>query len=646
MLKNALKICLLLMVFLVGNSMILLAQKSSPHTKASALFQEALQQYAFRNYEKAENLCNKAISQSPKWPEPYLLLGDIYILQKDHDKEVAIYNKLIAESPKTYQAYVRLGDAYSKAGKTNEALQNYRTLQSSDAPPRFKEAATKRINEIAFAEKLMKSPVPFDPRNLGPEINSTFDDYFPTFTVDGETMYFTRRKVIDSFKIQGQSGFLHRYNEDIFSAQKFGNSFAKAKELSNLINTTYNEGAMTISPDGSFMVFTTNRDDPNGWSDLYISFFIEGNWTKPVNMQEPVNSNAKETQPSISFDGRSLYFASSRPGGFGGLDIWMSTRDDNWNFSKPVNLGPAINTKEDDQTPFIHPDNQTLYFSSKGHLGMGMNDLFVSRKNAAGVWDSAKNLGYPINTVNDEIGLIVDRTGEYGYYSSSNTNSIGGLDIFYFKLPKSAQPKPVTYLKGKVYDAYTKKTLIANFELVDLETSSTANKSTTGKDGQFLVTLPGGKNYMLNVSAKGYLFHSENLALKNYNKTEPYEQDIALYPIKAGEKITLNNIFFRTSSFELEEQSKNELNRLVAFLKENNTVRIEISGHTDNQGTPANNQTLSQNRAKAVNDFLVKEGIAANRLIWKGYGQTQPVAKNDTEEGRAKNRRTEVKVIE
>ncbi|MGZ5302802.1 MAG: OmpA family protein [Bacteroidia bacterium] len=645
MLKNtSLSVFILFVALLLCNTGNVFAQNN----KAQEFFQQALQNYTKRNYPKAEALCNKAIEQSPKWVEPYLLLGDIFQTTKQPEKEIETYLRLLEEDPDQYAAYYNLANVYATTGKMKEAIANFTKLQSlDDVPAKYKELAAKRINEIAFAAKLMETPVPYDPKNLEANINSTFDDYFPTFTVDGETMYFTRRKVLDSFQIQGQSGFLHRYNEDLFISRKIGANWEKAKEIPGVINTTDNEGAMTISPDGSYMIFTgCEREDGLGSCDLYISFFIDGQWTKPANMQEPINTRNKETQPSISYDGRTIYFASNRPGTLGALDIWMSTRDDKWNFSKPVNLGPLVNTKDDDQSPFIHADNQTMYFCSRGHLGMGRNDIFVARKNSAGNWDSVQNIGYPINTVQDEPGLIVDRQGEYAYISSSNKNSIGGLDLFFFKLPKAVQPKPVTYLKGKVYDAYTKKTLVSAFELVDLENGNTTNKSGTGKDGQFLVTLPGGKNYMLNVSAKGYLFHSQNLPLKDYNKTAPYEQDIALYPIKAGENITLNNIFFPTNSFALEDKSKNELNKLVSFLKENSTVRLEISGHTDNMGKPESNKTLSQNRAKAVYDYLIKDGIAADRLVWKGYGETQPVAKNDSETGRAKNRRTEVKVIE
>ncbi|RYD74066.1 MAG: hypothetical protein EOP53_18980, partial [Sphingobacteriales bacterium] len=646
--KNALilNFWLFCLVFFTWNNDVF-AQRNEPSNKAKEYFQQALQRFPTRDYEKAISLCEKAISESPKWPEPYLLLGDIFQATKQSDKEIDAYSRLLAQVPNQYAAMYNLANVYSETGKINEAIVQFNNVQQvPGVPAKYKDEAAKRVKEIAFAAELMRSPVPYDPKNLGPKINSTFDDYFPTFTVDGETIYFTRRKVLDSFKIQGQTGFLHRYNEDIFVSRRLGINWQPAKEISEIINTEDNEGAMTISPDGSYMIFTgCERNDGLGSCDLYISFFMNGEWTKPANMQEPINTRFKETQPTISYDGRTIYFASNRPGTLGGLDLWMSTRDDNWNFSTPVNLGAIINTKDDEQSPFIHTDNQTLYFCSRGHLGMGRNDIFISRKNAAGSWDSVKNIGYPINTVQDEPGLIVDRKGEYAYMSSSNKNSAGGLDIFYFKLPKAAQPKPVNYLKGKVYDAYTKKTLTSSFELVDLETGTTANKSVTGKDGQFLVTLPGGKNYMLNVSAKGYLFYSENLPLKDYNKSEPYTQDIALYPIKAGEKITLNNIFFKTSSFDLETQSVSELKRLVNFLKENSAIKIEISGHTDNMGTPEKNKTLSQNRAKAVYDYLVNEGILATRLIWKGYGETQPVAKNDTEENRAKNRRTEVKVI-
>lgn len=645
LLKNtSFSVFIMFLAMVFGHTADVFAQNN----KAQEFFQQALQNFTKRNYSRAEALCNKAIEQSPKWVEPYLLLGDIFQVTKQPDKEIETYNRLLEQDPNQFAAYYNLANVYANTGKIKEAIANFNKLQTlENVPAKYKDQAAKRVKEIAFAAELMEKPVPYDPKNLGNNINSTFDDYFPTFTVDGATMYFTRRKVLDSFQIQGQSGFLHRYNEDLFMSRKMGANWETAKEIPGVINTPdNNEGAMTISPDGSYMIFTgCEREDGLGSCDLYISFFLDGKWTRPANMQEPINTRAKETQPTISYDGRTIYFASNRPGTLGGLDIWMSTRDDNWNFSKPVNLGSVINTKDDDQSPFIHVDNQTLYFCSRGHLGMGRNDIFVARRNAAGNWESAENIGYPINTVEDEPGLIVDRQGEYAYISSSR-NTLGGLDIFYFKLPKTAQPKPVTYLKGKVYDAYTKQTLESKFELIDLETGTTTNKSGTGKDGQFLVTLPGGKNYMLNVSAKGYLFYSQNLPLKDYNKTTPYEQDIALYPIKAGEKITLNNIFFPTNSFALEDKSKNELNKLVNFLKENSTVKIEISGHTDNQGNAASNQTLSQNRAKAVFDYLVKEGIAATRLVSKGYGQTQPVAKNDTEEGRAKNRRTEVKVIE
>ena len=406
---------------------------------------------------------------------------------------------------------------------------------------------------------------------------------------------------------------------------------------------------MAIAPDGSFMVFTgcERNDGYEGSCDLYLSFFIDGKWTKPVNMGPPVNTAYKETQPSISYDGRSIYFSSNRPGTHGGLDIWVTTRDNNWNFSEPVNLGDSVNTDRDEQTPFIHPDNQTLYFTSFGHPGLGKNDIFYARKNTHGEWGGVTNIGYPINTPGEEAGLMIDAQGEYAYISSERPGGYGGLDIYRFKLYDKARPHPVTYLKGKVLDAMNNAPIVAAIELIDLETGASALKSKSQKDGSFLVALPTGKDYLVNVSANGYLFYSDNIPIKNYTETKPFVHDVLMQPIKAGSKVVLKNIFFNTDAYSLKKESDIELDKLVAFLKANPAVKIEISGHTDNTGTREHNTTLSAQRAKAVQDYLIKTGgIAASRLTCKGYGDTQPVADNATDGGKALNRRTEVKIVQ
>jgi outer membrane protein OmpA-like peptidoglycan-associated protein/Tol biopolymer transport system component len=616
--------------------------------KAQENFKDALRSFTVRDYKKAETQAKKAMDASPDWMDPYLLLGDIYIETKRYDEAISIYQSYLGRNNTAFEPYWKQGYVYAITGRQEEALETYQTLTELVTTPKdVKAQAMRKIQEINYALEMKKHPVPFEPKNLGTMINSNVDEYFPTFTVDGETMYFTRRKLMDSVQMPGMSGYYHRYNEDIMMSKRLGTQWQKATDVSRMINTRDNEGAMVIAPDGSWMVFTgCERPDGEGSCDLYIAFFQEGGWTKPVNMGAPINTRFKETQPSISYDGRSIYFSSNRPGTIGNLDLWITTRDENWNFSEPKNLGKNINTANEEQAPFIHPDDQTLYFCSNGHMGMGMNDIFVARKRDDNTWDSVKNIGYPINTPQDEPGLIVDRAGDYAYMASSSSGE-GALDILFFKLPKEARPHVATYLKGRVFDFYSKAEIQAQVELVDLETGQTLIRTITPRDGSFLVPVPSGKDYMVNISAPGYLFHSENIPLKNYTAKEPYQSDIGLRPVKKDEKIALKNIFFATDSYELRPESKSELDRLIKFLQDNASIKLEVSGHTDNSGNAANNKTLSLNRAKAVYDYLVNTGgIAAARLKYAGYGDTQPISDNKTAEGKAKNRRTEAKVIE
>lgn len=620
------------------------AQKvHEPNKKVKEIFTEALRAFASGNYTRAQSYCEEILDKDPLYVDPYKLMGNMYHEQKKFDKERAIYKEYLAIDSTNYEIYVNLAKVDFEQGYYDDAEKSYiKLLNLPGTIPRFQDLSKAQLKQISFIKEMMLHPVSFQPINAGSSVNSTLDEYMPAFTVDGSMLYFTRRKVV-----AGYNNSFMRYNEDIMYCEKQGDLWSPAKDLPGLLNTDENEGAVSIAPDGSFMVFTgCNWKGGYGSCDLYISFLMDGKWSKPANIGGPVNTNSKETQPSISFDGKSIYFSSDRPGGYGFLDLYVTTRDDNWNFSKPINLGPVINTKEDEQMPFIHPDNKTLYFCSNGHKGMGKNDIFYARKKLNSTWDSVMNMGYPINTSADEPGLIVDREGQFAYYSSNNSKSLGGIDIFYFKLPESARPQRVTYLKGKVFDASTKTTLAAHMEIIDLETGDTIVKIRTEKAGKFLIALPEGKDYLLNVSCSGYLFYSDNLNLKDYKEVAPYEKDIPLQPIKKDEKITLKNINFDTDKYSFKKESSIELSILLKFLNLNPKVKIEIGGHTDTIGTLSHNEELSRNRAKAVYDYLIKNGIAPTRLTFKGYGSTQPIADNNTEEGRNLNRRTEVKVVE
>ena len=432
-------------------------------------------------------------------------------------------------------------------------------------------------------------------------------------------------------------------------SKKVDGKWQKRSNVGPPINTPANEGAQCISPDGQFLFYTLcNSPSGMGRCDIYFSFKEGNKWSTPKNVGPPINSKYWDSQPSLSSDGNTLYFVSNRPGGKGEKDIWSSTLTKEGYWGAPVNLGDSINTEYSDMSPFIHPDNKTLYFASEGHPGMGKHDIFYARMKKDGTFGKPVNIGYPINTSSDEFSLIVNSKGNLAYYASSNRKEgFGNLDLYSFDLYEKARPTLVTYVKGKVFDVDTKKMLDAKLELLDLETSKVVTEIYSNAiTGEYLVCLPANKNYAFNASRNGYLFYSENFSLINRkNPEEPFLMDIPLKPIKTGEKVVLKNIFFETGKYNLKDESRSELNKLGDFLIKNPKVKIEVSGHTDNVGDQKMNQTLSLNRAKSVYDFLITNGIAAERLTYKGFGETQPVDSNDAEKGRAANRRTEFKVI-
>ncbi len=370
-----------------------------------------------------------------------------------------------------------------------------------------------------------------------------------------------------------------------------------------------------------------------------------GGWTEPENMGPLVNTDFWESSPSISPDKRDLYFTSSQSGGYGGKDIWVSRRMLNGKYGRPVNLGPVINTAGDEASPFIHADNQTLYFNSNGHPGYGTSDLFVSRKNADSSWAVPENLGYPINTIDDEGSLIVASDGKTSYYASERPDSKGGLDLYTFELRKAVQAYKTLWVKGQVFDKKTKAGLPSSVELTDLSSRRIISRLQTDEEGNYLVTLPAGKDYAFNVNRKGYLFYSDNFSLQTTSIDSPLVVNIPLQPIEAGASIVLKNIFFDSKEWKLKSESISELDRVVILMNENPKLTIQLSGHTDNVGKNADNLALSINRAKAVVGYMLNKGIDPKRLSSKGYGDTKPIAPNVTEEGKSQNRRTELNVV-
>ncbi len=626
------------------------AQKySTKSQRAIKYFKQALDAYKQNDSKDAFKWINKALKEDSRFVEPHLLKAELFIDQKKFDKVIAEYQKAIDIAP-DYKPRIY----YTKAnvefiiGKYKDAKQSYlKFLTFDDIKEKERLVTNSKIEKCNIAIGFMDNPVPFEPKNLGENINTSMNEYWPTLTIDEQTLIFTR--LIP--KQMQLSPFESSKQEDFYVSNYINNQWSEAKNLGAPMNTPQNEGAQSISADGRTMVFTAcNRMDGYGKCDIYYSRKTGEKWTQPKNIGPPINTAHWESQPSLSADGKTLYFISNRPGGKGNNDIWVSTLNDLTGWQTPVNISDSINTPGDETSPFIHPDGETLYFTSDGHPGMGETDIFMSRKQSDGKWLRPKNLGYPINSHHAETALIVNGRGELAFFATNRLNGYGGLDIYAFELYKDVRPQPVTYIKGKVFDAVTKKPLRAKFELIQLETSSTIIESFSDHvSGQFLVTLPSTDNFALNVSKTGYMFYSDHFALHQLEKDSAvlntYLIDIPLQPIQIGRRVVLRNIFFDTDKYILKPESNAELNKLVSFLKSNPTISIEISGHTDTQGGKEHNEELSLNRAKAVYNYLIENGIESERLSYAGYGYTQPIATNETAKGRALNRRTEFKIM-
>ena len=620
----------------------------SGNKRADKYFKSAQNFYQSHEEYRAIDQLEKALKEDECFLNAMLLMADIYNdLGKDSLQVYYLESALNLGSDQGRKIAYVLGNAYYRLGKyqkAKDAFQQYLAEETEALP--FYNKAKEKIKYCDFALTLHRNTVDLNAINLGDEINTQYDEYWPSLTVDGKTIIFTRLAPIgDGFQ---QAAHLQ---EDFYLSNFIDGEWQPAEPMES-INTPYNEGAQSISADGKLLFFTAcTQIDGYGSCDIYFSRNKNGVWSKPRNAGDPINTASWESQPSISANGEYLYFTSNRKGGKGGMDIWRCRLNGfyasgNPQWSDPQNLGDSINTKGNEMSPFIHADGKTLYFASDSRLGLGGYDIYYSRLANDSIWNTPVNMGYPINTHKDEQGLIVDAAGTKAYYSSDRPGS-AGLDIYEFTLNKKDRPSPVSYVQGKVYDKESGQPLCAKIELIDLDDNKlVAQTESCWERGEFLMCLPLGKEYAFNVSRKGYLFYSENFALKQVRKADnPFQMSIPLNAIEIGNTTIMRNIFFETGKYELLPHSKVELEKLIDFLKNNPLVKIEIGGHTDNIGSEEYNQILSENRARAVFNYLLKNEIEKSRLSYQGYGFSLPLASNDTANGRAKNRRTEFKII-
>jgi len=598
--------------------------------------------YEMLYFDQAESNLKIAVDEDPRFYEAHILLGQLYSDQGDWEKAVTHYSKAVSlDSLYFPPALYNLGRAEMRTGRYLEAksyLEAY--LRQPKTTAKLRTDAQQLISNCIFALSFPGNLFQTEPLSVGDSINTELDEYWPSVTGDGMELCFTR-------EVRRANAYGRDRQEDFYISRWMGDGYwGLARNAGAPLNTAGNEGAQSISSDGRSMYFTAcDRNDGQGRCDIYYSVFDGTRWSPGVNVGQPVNSAYWESQPSISPNGRMLFFVSNRPGGFGGMDIWYSILGENGKWGKPVNPGKTINTSGDEFSPFIYFNSRTLYFSSNGRESFGGHDIYTTTLNRDSSWADPANLGPSVNTPADETGLIIESSGKRAFFSSVREKS-KGKDIFYIDLPEAIRPEPVSYLKGKVIDKEDGKPLVAKFELTDLTNRSRVIASATDNQGGFFVCLPSGFRYGLNVTADGYMIYSENFDfVEGYTSAEPYRKTIGLNRVRKGEFMRMYNVFYDTDSWDLLEESMPELEKLLEFLIINNTVIVEIGGHTDSDGTDEHNQLLSERRANSVREYLIKKGIKPDRLFSHGYGEGSPVADNETAAGKKLNRRTEITVL-
>ncbi len=507
----------------------------------------------------------------------------------------------------------------------------------------------KKIAECESAKILTAVPVNVKIDNLGGNINTHFPEYYIVINADESEMMFTSRRTGSTGESTEEShdDFMVHYEDVYESKQTSKTSWTKAKSVGSPINTPINDACIAMSPDGHTLI-TYNDHDHSMGGDLYECKLKGDHWSKPARLPNTINTHYHECSASYSYDGKSLFFVSNNPeNNFGDHDIFVSRWDDvkgTWGTAE--NLGETINTKYSEVSVYAVPDGKTIYFSSKGHNTMGGFDIFKAVYDYdLAKWGEPENVGYPINSADNDVGLVMSANGLHGYISAHHDDAIGQEDIYLLTFPIENQ-QALTILKGHVFDAKTKEAIHSTINILDLEEHKViATFESNELTGHYLVSLPAGKNYAIEIEADNYLFHSENFNLPETDGYHEEEIDVYLNKIEIGSKIVLNNIFFDFDKSTLRSTSIDELNILLHFLSQNSTIRVEISGHTDSKGSQEYNQKLSENRAHVVVDWLIEKGISKDRMVYKGYGEMNPIETNDTEIGRQHNRRTELKII-
>ncbi len=615
---------------------------------AEEYYKKAKELYDNSKYEDAIPPLKKAITLSKNYADAIYYLGLCYKYTSKNQEAIEQFELLESISPDYWAWYhYEVGSAQTDLGNYDAAITAFDKFLAKfpKDPTRigFHHQAQYKKQYVLGRQQLMKSTSTMkEPVAFSSNVNSAYPDYMPNSDPTGRLLYFTskRKGGIGVDKESDAEG-----DEDIYQVEFKDGKWSDPTLLPEPINSANHEGASSFSADGQTVVYTAcGRQGGVGSCDLYIMHLEGSQWSQPENLGNVVNSEDWDSQPTISSDGTRIIFCSERKGGYGSQDLYMIEKNVFGEWGPPQNLGGMINTPFSDSSPYLSPDGKTLYFASYGHPGFGGSDLFKSTYEN-GKWSTPVNMGRPLNTEGDDRYFAIGGSGEVGFFASNRGSNV--LNLFSVDIPEEMRPTPTVIVSGEVTNAKNGEKVGAYVLVEDLNSGEliAVNKSNSAT-GKYLIVLPAGRTYSVSANKEGFFFYSQTFAVADNAKYQEIKKDIALKPIEKGAKVVLNNIFFETGKALLSPASRLELDKAVDLMKKNPSMVIEVGGHTDNVGDDNSNMRLSHERAKSVRDYMVNAGIASARIQSKGYGESNPVATNDTDEGRKTNRRTEFIILE
>ncbi len=596
-----------------------------------------------RNFSKSIELLNNIVIEQTDYSDAFYLLGSIYEKSGDDAKAKIYFEKTIEYCPmysaNVYWSLATISYDQKLYLTAVEYYQHFLKFMNDNEAQKM--TARNQLEKASFLHQLYSNPVPYDPTPVA-GISTSGDEYLCAFTMDNETSYFTRR-----YNKQ-EVGMLRQETVEEFTySQKKDGKFDGGLPMPYPFNARSNEGGACLTVDNKELYLTICSKE-NGYRncDIFYSYKRYENWSELERLKYPVNGpKSWESQPTISADGKTLIFSSSRPNGVGGADLYSVTKDENGDWGNLMSL--SVNTSGDEKSPFLHPDSETLYFSSDTHMGLGGLDIFYCKKDSMGQWSNPKNIGYPINTSSDDLAFFVSNDGKTAYFSSNKLNGFGGWDLYGFPLYKDARPEKIFFLKGEVKGEQGEQLYDAVVELKSIKTNQVQRLDVNQENGRYvgIITVDEDEDFVVTVKSKDYVFNSNYFASDEISSVAQ-EYNVNLQSIEEEKSFRINNIYFETDSYILNTQARLILNEFVEFMIVNHSLKVSIHGHTDNVGTPKSNLELSTNRSKSVFDYLIEKGISSDRLSHKGFGETNPLIDNDSEKNRAVNRRTEFYILQ